>query len=126
MAGYVGLELAQAYRRFGSRVTVIEKGAANHEPRQLDIGESMHGILSEEGIRFVLSAEPVAVQADPAKASASPCDTPAGMIQTIEASALVRSGAFRTPPASAWRRWASVWMRAAIIRVNERLETTAP
>src|SRR5216684_5706187 len=30
--GYVGLELAQAYRRFGSRVTVIERAAAD-EPR---------------------------------------------------------------------------------------------
>ena len=51
-----------------------------------DIAEAMQGILSEEGIRFVLSAEPVAVQADPGKASASPCGTPAGMMQTIEAS----------------------------------------
>ena len=31
--GYVGLELAQAYRRFGSRVTVIETGPSADEPR---------------------------------------------------------------------------------------------
>ena len=31
--GYVGLELAQAMRRFGSRVTVIERGSQLAEPR---------------------------------------------------------------------------------------------
>ena len=30
--GYVGLELAQAYRRFGSRVTIIEHGAQLWRP----------------------------------------------------------------------------------------------
>ena len=60
--GYVGLELAQAYRRFGSRVTVIETGPQIMSREDPDIAEAMHGILSEEGIRFVLSAEPVAVQ----------------------------------------------------------------
>ena len=32
--GYVGLELTQAIRRFGSRVTVIERGSAAREPRR--------------------------------------------------------------------------------------------
>src|SRR5580692_4514031 len=59
--GYVGLELAQAYRRFGSQVTVIETGPRIMSREDPDIAEAMHGILSEEGIRFVLSAELVAV-----------------------------------------------------------------
>src|SRR6202040_4434540 len=58
-AGYVGLELAQAYRRFGSRVTVIETGQQILSREDPDIVEAMHRILSEEGIQFVLSAEPV-------------------------------------------------------------------
>src|SRR5579872_1304380 len=49
--GYVGLELAQAYRRFGSRVTVIEKGPQIMNREDPDIAESIHGVLSEEGIQ---------------------------------------------------------------------------
>jgi Pyridine nucleotide-disulphide oxidoreductase len=61
-AGYVGLELAQAYRRFGSRATVIETGPQIVSREDPDIAEAIHGILSEEGVQFVLSAKPVAVQ----------------------------------------------------------------
>ena len=31
--GYTGIEMAQAYRRFGSRVTIIEPGPQTHGPR---------------------------------------------------------------------------------------------
>src|SRR5580698_5232108 len=53
-AGYVGLELAQAYRRFGSQVTVIETSPQILSREDPDIAEAMRDILSEEGIRFVL------------------------------------------------------------------------
>jgi pyruvate/2-oxoglutarate dehydrogenase complex dihydrolipoamide dehydrogenase (E3) component len=56
-AGYVGLELAQAFRRFGSQVTVIEYGhqiAGREDP---DVSEELQRILTQEGIDFVLGAD---------------------------------------------------------------------
>jgi pyruvate/2-oxoglutarate dehydrogenase complex dihydrolipoamide dehydrogenase (E3) component len=48
--GYVGLELSQAFRRFGSNVTVIEHGPqlASHEDR--DIGAARKDLFADEGI----------------------------------------------------------------------------
>ena len=44
--GYVGLELAQAYRRFGSQVTVIETGPRILSREDPDIADAVQGILS--------------------------------------------------------------------------------
>src|SRR5579862_3287834 len=88
--GYVGLELAQAYRRFGSQVTVIETGPRILSREDPDIAEAVHGILSEEGIRCVLSAEPVAVQGRSGESISLTARTAAGT-QTIEASDLLVS-----------------------------------
>src|SRR5215467_9636803 len=55
--GYVGLELAQAYRRFGSRVTVIESGPQLMSREDPDVAEEIQKILSDEGIGFLTSAE---------------------------------------------------------------------
>jgi pyruvate/2-oxoglutarate dehydrogenase complex dihydrolipoamide dehydrogenase (E3) component len=124
--GYVGLELAQAYGRFGSRVTVVETAPQILSREDPDIAEAIHGILSEEGIRFVLSAEPVAVQGKSGEAVSLTVRTPGGK-QTIEASdILVAVG--RIP------NTAGIGLEAAgvrldtrgFIRVNQRLETTAP
>jgi pyruvate/2-oxoglutarate dehydrogenase complex dihydrolipoamide dehydrogenase (E3) component len=48
--GYVGLELAQAVRRFGSQVTVVERNGAlaHHEDR--DVSEALHELFADEGI----------------------------------------------------------------------------
>src|SRR5579859_2058327 len=48
--GYVGLELAQAMRRFGSRVTVIERNARLVHREDPDISEAMHQLFTDEGI----------------------------------------------------------------------------
>ena len=55
--GYVGVEMAQAYRRFGSRVTVIESGPQVMGREDPDVSDEIQRILSAEGIRFLLSAE---------------------------------------------------------------------
>ena len=125
-AGYVGLELAQAYRRFGSRVTVIETGQQILGREAPDIVEAMHRILSEEGIQFVLSAESVAVQGRSGEGVSLTMGTLAGT-QTIEASdILVATG--RIPnTAGIGLDTAGVALDArGYIRVNDRLETTAP
>ena len=51
------MELAQAYRRFGSRVTVIEHGARLAGREDPDISDELRRILEAEGIEVWLSAE---------------------------------------------------------------------
>jgi pyruvate/2-oxoglutarate dehydrogenase complex dihydrolipoamide dehydrogenase (E3) component len=60
--GYVGLELAQAFRRFGGRVTILEHGPqllANADP---DIAEALSQMLAAEGIEVRLQAQLVQVR----------------------------------------------------------------
>lgn len=124
--GYVGLELAQAYRRFGSRVTVIEPEPQIMSREDPDIAEAMHGILSEEGIRFVLSAEPVTVQGRSGKSVSLTVRIPAGT-ETIEGTDILIAIGRIPNTASIGLEAAGVGLDArGYIRVNERLETTAP
>ena len=50
--GYVGLELAQTYRRFGSRVTIIQSGPQLMSREDSDVADEMQRILSDEGIQI--------------------------------------------------------------------------
>lgn len=53
--GYIGLEMAQFYRRMGAAVTVIETGSqvAGHE--DADVAEALQALLADEGIEFRLA-----------------------------------------------------------------------
>src|SRR5690606_2049450 len=55
--GYVGLEFAQAYRRFGSRVTIVEHGPSLAGREDLEVSEEVRSILEAEGIAVLLSTE---------------------------------------------------------------------
>jgi pyruvate/2-oxoglutarate dehydrogenase complex dihydrolipoamide dehydrogenase (E3) component len=48
--GYVGLELAQAFRRFGSRVTVVERNQSLIHREDPDVTEAMERLFRDEGI----------------------------------------------------------------------------
>jgi len=54
---YIGLEFAQIYRRFGSKVTVIEKGPHLVGREDEDISNSIQSTLEAEGITVRTSAE---------------------------------------------------------------------
>ncbi len=53
---YIGLEFAQMYRRFGSRVTVVESGPRLIGREDADVSEAIQNVLAGEGIEFRLNA----------------------------------------------------------------------
>ena len=54
---YIGLEFGQMYRRFGSEVTIIEKGSRLISHEDEDVSAAIKEILEAEGIRIRLNAE---------------------------------------------------------------------
>lgn len=54
---YIGLEFGQMFRRFGSEVTIVEKGSRLLGREDEDIAEEVRTILEDEGIKFRLEAE---------------------------------------------------------------------
>src|SRR4030088_2062016 len=55
--GYSGLELAQAYRRFGSDVTIVESGPQLLAREDVDVSREMRRTLGDEGIQILVEAE---------------------------------------------------------------------
>jgi pyruvate/2-oxoglutarate dehydrogenase complex dihydrolipoamide dehydrogenase (E3) component len=124
--GYVALEMGQAYRRFGSRVTIIEHGPQLAGREDPDVADEMRRILSAEGIDILVAAETRRVQGRSGGDVSLVVRTSSGE-QTIEGSdILVAAG--RSP------NTAGIGLEAAgveldgrgYIKVNERLETSAP
>src|SRR5437879_5891119 len=59
---YVGLEFAQMYRRFGSEVTVVERGPRLIQREDGDVSEAVRTIVEAEDIKTRLSAECIALE----------------------------------------------------------------
>jgi pyruvate/2-oxoglutarate dehydrogenase complex dihydrolipoamide dehydrogenase (E3) component len=55
--GYVGLEFAQAMRRFGSRVTIIQHGPRLLEREDPDVAEALLELMTDEGVEVLLQSE---------------------------------------------------------------------
>src|SRR4030095_5670245 len=55
--GYVGLEFAQALRRFGSRVTIVQRGKQLLEREDADIAVAVDELMRDEGIDVLLQSE---------------------------------------------------------------------
>ncbi len=61
---YVGLEFGQMYRRFGARVTIVEKGPRLIQREDEDVSQAVREILENEGIDVQLGADCLSVRRD--------------------------------------------------------------
>src|SRR5918996_1643083 len=65
---YVGLEFAQMFRRFGSEVTVVQRGKRLMSREDTDVAEAVAEIMRQDGLEVLLEAQPRRVeQSDNAK-----------------------------------------------------------
>jgi pyruvate/2-oxoglutarate dehydrogenase complex dihydrolipoamide dehydrogenase (E3) component len=55
--GYVGLEFAQALRRFGSRVTVVQRAKQLLDREDADVAAALAELMRDEGIDVLLEAQ---------------------------------------------------------------------
>jgi len=124
--GYVGLEFAQAYRRFGSKVTVLQNGPQLLSNQDPDVAAEIVQILTQEGIDVVAPAEIVSVEGRSGAGVNLVMRTNSRETTISGSDILVATG--RTPNTT------GIGLESAGIRldsngyilVNDRLETTAP
>ena len=121
--GYVGLELAQAIRRFGSRVTIVERNATLTHREDPDVSEAVQQLFQDEGIDVVTNATISSVEglsgasvrlhlSNGAILAGSHILVASGRTPNTQNMGLDLVGVQTTP--------------SGHIRVNDRLETTAP
>lgn len=124
--GYTGVELAQAYRRFGSRVTIIEPGPQIMGREDADIAEEMGRVLSGEGMDILLSAQPLRVDGLNGGSVSVNVRTESGE-RKIEGSHLLVATGRIANTADVGLDKAGIALNAhGFIQVDERLKTTAP
>src|SRR6266702_1305500 len=93
--GFVGLELAQAMRRFGARVTIIERNPSIAHHEDPDVIEGLEQLFHDEGIEVVTNAAPTRVEGTSGKAVTLHLAAPGGETAIQGSHLLVATG--RTP-----------------------------
>src|SRR5262249_37358127 len=123
--GYVGLELSQAMRRFGSKVTVIDRNDRLMHREDDDVTEAMQRLFEDEGIAIVLNARVtrIAGKSGQLVRIAIAHD---GEERTLEGSHLLLAAGRAPNTEGIGLELAGVALtNGGYIQVNERLETTA-
>lgn len=124
--GYTGVEMAQAYRRFGSRVTIIEPGPQIMRREDADIAEEVGRLLSGEGIGIRTGAEPLRVHGLNRQSVSVTVRTKSGD-RKIDGSHLLVAAGRVANTADIGLDKAGIGVTArGFIQVDERLKTTAP
>jgi len=124
--GYVGVEFGQMFRRFGSEVTMVQRGEALLAREDLDVAEAVATILREDGVRIVLEARAVQVEAGPDGWVTLTLESAEGRSVVRGSHLLVATGRV---PNSDGLNLAAAGVETdehGFITVNERLETGAP
>src|SRR6266568_3314966 len=124
--GYIGLEFGQMFHRFGSQVTVIQRGANLLAREDLDVAEEVAKIMREDGLEILLETRPVSVKQLSQGNIELTVQTKTGE-RTLNGSHLLMA-AGRVPNTD-WLNLDAAGIQTdkrAFIQVNERLETNVP
>jgi len=124
--GYVGLELAQAMRRFGARVTVIERGAQLASQEDADVGRALLELFQDEGIEVLLKTTVQSVEGRSGQHIVVKVEAE-NRLRTLEGSdILVATGRLPNTGGIGLEQAGINLSAQGFVEVNERLETTSP
>jgi pyruvate/2-oxoglutarate dehydrogenase complex dihydrolipoamide dehydrogenase (E3) component len=121
--GYVGLEFGQMFRRFGSRVTVVQRGPRLLSREDADVADAVADLLREDGVEVLLDTS--TVRAEPG---------PKLVVRSRDSAERTLSGSHllvcvgRTPNTGSLNAGATGLEvdDHGFIRANDRLETNVP
>ncbi len=123
---YIALEFGQMFRRFGSRVTIIQRSAHLLSREDTDIADEVANILREDGVEILLETSALHV-AQNSNGSIEMAVRTAGGERTLTGSHLLIA-AGRVPNTD-WLNLEATGVQTdkrGFIQVNERLETNVP
>jgi pyruvate/2-oxoglutarate dehydrogenase complex dihydrolipoamide dehydrogenase (E3) component len=123
--GYVGLELAQAFRRFGAEVTLIERNSRLAHREDEDISQGLEEMCRDEGIGVLTNAKISLVKGNSGEWIRLLASRDGGEL-SLEGTHLLLAGG-RTPNTSGigLERAGVEMTDSGHVKVNERLQTTA-
>ena len=124
--GYVGVEFSQAMRRFGSKVTIVDRSARLMSKEDPDVCEALRSLLAEEGIDILLDARVKRVSGKSGD-SVSVVVEQNGMEKVLKGShILVATGRKPNTEGLGLELIGIELTERGYLKVNERLQTTAP
>jgi pyruvate/2-oxoglutarate dehydrogenase complex dihydrolipoamide dehydrogenase (E3) component len=124
--GYVGLELAQAMRRFGSRVTLIAREPQLAPKEDADVAEAILELFRDEGIEVLLRAQVRGIKGISGERVQLLVEDEAGT-RTIEGTDILAAlGRVPNTQEIGLEKAGIEVTEHGHIRVNDRLETTMP
>jgi pyruvate/2-oxoglutarate dehydrogenase complex dihydrolipoamide dehydrogenase (E3) component len=125
--GYVGLEFGQAFVRFGSRVTIVERGPRLLPREDSDVAEALLEFLHLDGVEVRMNAETTHVEGTSGDAAVRVTFATDRGASTLEGSDILCATGRIPNTQNIGLDKAGVAMDArGYIQVNDRLETTAP
>jgi pyruvate/2-oxoglutarate dehydrogenase complex dihydrolipoamide dehydrogenase (E3) component len=124
--GYVGLEFAQAFARFGSRVTVLERGPRLLPKEDKDVADALLEFLRLDGVDVRLNVEVEQVEGSSGASVRMTLANSAGTSSLEASDILVATGRIPNTQNIGLDKTGVALDARGYIQVNERLETTAP
>jgi len=125
-AGYVGLEFAQAMRRFGSKVTIVDRNHHVLHSEDDDTSEGLQNLFQDEGVELVLNARIKSISGVSGQSVRVTLEHD-GVEKSLEGThLLVAAGRVPNTKDIGLELTGVELTERGYIKVNERLETTAP